>query len=200
MWKTLEIIPDSIRDDPQVIAACESIDKELMAIDKDIPDVCFWPFVEKQVPPLLDILAWEMHVDIWQGWEGALSNEKKIELINQSIDWHQHKGTKYAVEQMIRTVFTEGYVSEWFQYGGNPFFFKIILKQTITDPGQIKLLYDSVMAVKNVRSWIEDIEITSGKIPLQLHIVMIVRISVTVRIPVSTNTQKPRVEHPIVEV
>lgn len=200
MWKTIDIVPDSIRTDPQVIAACESLDLELAAIGRDIPQVCFWPFVEQQVPPLLDVLAWEMHVDIWQGWEGTLSNEKKIELINNSIDWHQHKGTKYAVEEMVRTVFTEGYISEWFHYGGRPFFFKIILKQQITDQEQLALLFRSIMAVKNVRSWLEDVEITSGPIPLQLYVVVVVCIVVTVRIPVSTNEQKPKPEHPIIDV
>lgn len=187
MLNTIDIVPDSISTDPQVIAACKAIDRQLAELYDAIPSICFWPNVENQIPPLLDILAWEMHVDIWQGWEGSLSNEKKVELINQSIDWHQHKGTKYAVEQMVRTVFTDGYVTEWFQYGGRPFFFKIVLKQQITDQQQLDTLIQSVYAVKNVRSWIEDIEITSGAIPLTLHCVVVIGISVIVRIPVSKN-------------
>jgi phage tail P2-like protein len=187
MWRTLDIVPESIRTDPQVIAACESIDNELTFLYEDIPDVCFWPFVEKQVPPLLDVLAWEMHVDHWQGWHGDLSNRKKVELINKSIDWHQHKGTKYAVEDMVRTIFTEGYIVEWFQYGGNPFFFKIVLKQQITTKEQLRALLESVIAVKNVRSWIEAIEITQGTIPQQLYMIVVTGVNITVRIPVSTN-------------
>jgi phage tail P2-like protein len=187
MWRTLNIVPESIRSDPQVIAACEAIDNELTFLYEDMPDICFWPFVEKQVPPLLDVLAWEMHVDHWQGWEGNLSNEKKVELINKSIDWHQHKGTKYAVEQMVQTIFTQGYVTEWFEYGGNPFFFKIILKQQVVDAEQLRTLLESVMAVKNVRSWIEAIELTTGRIPQQLFIIIVAGINVTVKIPVSEN-------------
>jgi P2-related tail formation protein len=91
MWKTIEIVPSSIRNDPQVQAACGAIDQELAQIYDCIPSILFWPFVEDQVPPLLDMLAWEMHVDIWQGWEGDLDNETKIQLINQSIDFHRHK-------------------------------------------------------------------------------------------------------------
>lgn len=197
MLKTIDIVPESIRLDPQVASICESIDKEIEALYKDIPSVCFWPSVEKQVPPLLDILAWEMHVDVWQGWEGDLPNEKKIELINSSIDWHQHKGTKYAVEQMVRTIFTDGYVTEWFQYGGNPFFFKIVLKQQITDQEQLKTLVESVYAVKNVRSWIESIEITQGTIPQQLYIMVATGINTTVRIPISKNPKPTSIVQPI---
>jgi phage tail P2-like protein len=192
MERTIDLVPDSIRDDPQVISACQAIDKQLEDIYGDIPSVCFWPFVEKQVGKMLDILAWEMHVDVWQGWEGELSNEKKIELINQSIDWHQHKGTKYAVEQMVRTVFAQGFITEWFDYVGRPFFFKIILREQIQTQEQLKRLIEAVYALKNVRSWIENIEITQEPIPLQLYIVVVSGVSVTVRIPVSKNSPPPR--------
>jgi phage tail P2-like protein len=198
MQRTIDIVPSSIRGDPQVIAACGAIDPELLEIYNELPSICFWPFINDQVPPLLDVLAWEMHVDVWQGWEGDLTIEKKRELINQSIDWHQHKGTKYAVEQMVRTVFAQGYVTEWFQYGGRPYFFKVVVTQQITDTEQLKLLTDSVNAVKNARSWMEAIEITSGKIPLQLWIVINVRVTVTTRIPVSTNPMPLKPAHPIV--
>ena len=49
-------------------------------------------------------LGWEMHVDVWAGWEGDLSIEKKRQLIDESIEWHRHKGTKWAVERMLQTV------------------------------------------------------------------------------------------------
>lgn len=155
MFNTIDIVPDSIKSDPQVIAACGAIDKELAEIYAEIPSICFWPFVDQQIPPLLDVLAWEMHVDVWQGWEGDLSVEKKRELINQSIDWHQHKGTKWAVEQMLKTVFTDAYVTEWYQYGGAPYFFRIITRDPIVDPDKLATVIQAIYAVKNERSWLD---------------------------------------------
>ena len=158
MWKTLEIVPSSIRDDPQVIAACEAIDKELVAIYDEtaaVPDgILFWPFVDQQFPPLLDILAWEMHVDVWAGWEADLDVETKRALINQSIDWHRHKGTRYAVDQMLRTVFKQGTVTEWYEYWGLPYFFRISFEGDITGT-QWEQIKTAVFAVKNVRSWLD---------------------------------------------
>src|SRR6267142_3705518 len=120
MWRTIEIVPSSIRGDPQVVAACEAIDKELQAIyagflpETATPSILFWPFVDQQVPPLLDELFWEMHVDIWQNIEGEpLTVDKKRELINESIDWHRHKGTRWIVNEMLSTVFQQGRVTEW---------------------------------------------------------------------------------------
>jgi phage tail P2-like protein len=159
MWKTIDIVPSSIRNDPQVIAACGSIDKELSSMYGCMGSVpgglLFWPFVDVQEPPLLDILGWEMHVDIWAGWEGTLSTEKKRELINASIDWHRHKGTRYAVDQMLRVVFERGHVTEWYEYGGRPYYFRINFEGEIS-PEEWAKVKEAVYAVKNVRSWLDE--------------------------------------------
>lgn len=155
MWRTIEIVPSSIAGDPQVIAACDAIDKELAQIYDGIPSILFWPFVDEQVPPLLDILSWEMHVDVWQNIEGdPLTTEKKRELINESIDWHRHKGTRYAVDQMLRVVFAQGRVTEWYEYGGRPYYFRIAFEGDITG-AQFNRVLEAVYAVKNVRSWLD---------------------------------------------
>lgn len=156
MWKTIDIVPSSIRNDPQVVAACESVDRQLLEMYTDcIPQILFWPFVDQQVPPLLDILAWEMHVDVWAGWDGDLTTEQKVELINSSIDWHRHKGTVYAVEEMLKTVFKQGYIQEWYEYGGRPYYFRIVTQEPF-DQERFDRAWAGIMAVKNVRSWMEE--------------------------------------------
>ena len=83
MWRTIDIVPDSLRSDPQVQSACASIDKELEAIYGDIPDVCFWPNLYQQVPPLLDIMMWEYHVDVVQMVvDGSATNKREEERVN----------------------------------------------------------------------------------------------------------------------
>lgn len=160
MWKTIEIVPSSIRDDPQVVSACEAIDAELSSIYDCVASVpggiLFWPFVDQQTPPLLDVLMWEMHVDHWQNIEGEpLTTEKKQELINESIDWHRHKGTRFAVDQMLKVVFEQGRVTEWYEYGGQPFYFRILFEGDITGVQWDRIL-EAVYAVKNVRSWLDN--------------------------------------------
>lgn len=160
MNKTIAIAPSSIAIDPQVQAAAEAVDVELEAIYECMAQVpggiLFWPFLDVQVPPMLDVLAWELHVDVWQGWDGDLSIEEKRTLINESIHWHQKLGTKWIVERMMRTVFRTGYVQEWYQYGGRPFYFRVVLEEPIGTPERLKRLYDGIIAVKNVRSWWEE--------------------------------------------
>jgi phage tail P2-like protein len=157
MWKTIDIVPSSIRDDPQVQAACYAIDNQLADLYGGIPSVAFWPNIYTQVPPLLDVMMWEYHVDINQMVTdgSALTDDKKRELIDASIVWHQKKGTKWAVEQALQSVWGSAYVTEWYQYGGKPFFFRVIIDQDVTDATIRQRVYDTIQETKNVRSWLE---------------------------------------------
>lgn len=194
MNKTTDIAPSSITGDPQVQAAGEAIDDELRAIYECMAAVpggiLFWPFTDELESPMLDVIAWEMHVDVWAGWDGDLNTAEKRDLINKSIDWHQHLGTKYAVEQMLKTVFKTGYVSEWYQYGGTPYHFRVTIAEPIGTPERFERVMAGIMAVKNVRSWMEDEGfVVPGQASLaQMFVSVIIgqRIKNTY-IPVSTN-------------
>lgn len=188
MFNTIDIVPESIRNDPQIQAACSAIDQELQAIYGDIPSICFIPNIEEQVAPLLDILAWQFHVDVWQGWDGALDNETKRQLILQSIQWHSKKGTKWAVEQMLKTVFKQGAVTEWFEYGGRPYFFRIITKDDIVDPQKLLTVIQAVYAVKNERSWLDSF-IRARQQQQTLYIGIAVTQKITTRIGLAKTTR-----------
>jgi phage tail P2-like protein len=156
MFKTVDIVPSSLRVDPQIQAMCAAIDIELEQIYKEIPPICFIPFIKDLEPPLLDILGWQFHVDVWAGWDPTLDNETKRELILQSIQWHAKKGTKWAVNEVLKTVFKSGRVTEWYEYGGKPFFFRITTDEDVVDITKMLRVLNAVYALKNERSWLDE--------------------------------------------
>jgi Phage tail protein (Tail_P2_I) len=178
MNRTLDIAPSSITVDPQVQSACEAIDPELLAIYECMAAVpggiLFWPFADMQDEIMTDVIAWEMHVDVWAGWDGDLSLEEKRTLINESIHWHQKLGTKWIVERMLRTVFRTGYIQEWYEYGGRPYYFRVIIDEPIGTPERLQRVYDAIIAVKNVRSWWEDITVPTEVSRAQMYVTIIV--------------------------
>jgi P2-related tail formation protein len=102
---------------------------------------------------------WEMHVDQWEIWsqEGGglapLTDAQKRYLIDNSVDWHAHKGTKWICDQMLQQVFKDGEVVEWYNYGGLPYHFQVITRDANVDPVKQQQMIDAIMSVKNVRSW-----------------------------------------------
>lgn len=158
MWQTIEILPSSLRNDPQVISACEAIDSQLVELYRDVSPIAFWPNIDKQVSPLLDVMMWEYHVDINEMMVagGALSEEKKRQLIDESIFWHQKKGTKWIIERALAILFEKIEVIEWYEYGGNPYFFKVVASSALNDWQTYGRVLRIIYTLKNVRSWLEE--------------------------------------------
>ena len=105
-------------------------------------------------------LAEQYHITGNEGWLQALSETEKRSLIKSSIKMHRYKGTKYAIEEIFKTLNIVGNVEEWFNYGGKPYYFKVILQifnRSINEETEEKLR-DLINEYKNERSWLEQIE------------------------------------------
>ena len=102
-------------------------------------------------------LAEQYHITGNEGWLQAVTDEEKRALIKASIKMHRYKGTKYSLLEVLKAIAIEGEVSEWFEYGGLPYFFKMIL--TINErglsPETEQNLRNLIDEYKNERSWLD---------------------------------------------
>ena len=73
---------------------------------------------------------------------------------------HIRKGTPAAVEDLIAAVFGEGKVVEWFEYGGEPYHFKVVTNDYALANERSEEFIKALNTVKNARSWLEKIEVT----------------------------------------
>ena len=104
----------------------------------------------------LDVLAYDLHVD-WYDYSYPI--EVKRRTIRDSIQVHRRLGTKYAVEKALGAVYPGTKVEEWFEYGGDPYKFRVVIGATeagITADRQAAVL-DRVRFYKNLRSHLEAI-------------------------------------------
>ena len=149
-----ELLPLSLQSDPEVIAICEAIQPEFDAINSEIGKILFIPNLEAQPSEVLEHLAWERNLDGEDGWLLADTLAKKVNLIRNAYTIQKYKGTPYAVKKALEIVGLAGTVSEWFEYGGQPYWFRIEIDgaQNFT-PEQLQLLDLYVIKAKNTRSW-----------------------------------------------
>ena len=101
-------------------------------------------------------LAEQYHITGNEGWLQALSETEKRNLIKSAIKMHRYKGTKYALEEIFKTLNIVGKVIEWFEYGGAPYYFTINfdIERAYDDAFETALL-DLINENKNVRSVLE---------------------------------------------
>ncbi len=152
----MDILPDSILVDEKVSAAAQALDRELQRVTAATAEVLHLPRLDVLPEKVIDILAWQWHVDFYE--PVGMDLETKRNLVKESIAWHRIKGTPAAVDKLVTTVFGNSWVKEWFEYGGKPYHFRVVTENVTTDKAQLKLMYDAINTAKNVRSVLDYIE------------------------------------------
>ena len=150
-----DTLPQSIARYEQVQHICQAIDKQLQNVRQQTSLILLLPRLDELSETLVDELAWEYHVDFYRP---ELSLEKKRSLVRQAIAWHRIKGTPAAVESVCSAVFQSASVEENWQYGGEPYHFKVkVIKEAVPDTTVIDMLVDAINSTKNTRSWLDEI-------------------------------------------
>lgn len=135
-------------------AALGKIIAEQLATNRMLTDkTLIYPAIDSLDESVLDALAYDLNVP-WYDYEGDLSCKRST--IRECIQIHQFKGTKYAVEAALRSVYEEVRVSEWFEYGGEPYHFKVIIYDSSNDREKRSRVLAKVQYYKNLRSVLEE--------------------------------------------
>lgn len=106
-------------------------------------------------------LADQFHITGNEGWIFSKTEEEKRALIKNAIQIHKYKGTKFSLEKVLEALNLNGRIAEWFDYGGNPYHFKVILDlfNRGFDETTEQQLFDLINETKNVRSTMETLEV-----------------------------------------
>lgn len=152
----LDLLPESLKQDPFVRALAEAVSVEMRAISAESRKVLLYEYIDELPEDVIDLLAWQDHVDFYSP---DLPIEQKRELVKQSFANHMRKGTPWAVEQVVSTVFKDGKVTEWFEYGGEPYHFKVTTKGAIPDINTLQALFRAIDVVKRRSTRLEAVSI-----------------------------------------
>ena len=120
---------------------------ESMAIITDIDSMPEWR---------LDEMAWESDARWYDQTSDIDEKRKQIRLINAVFSTI---GTKAGVLDAVEGVFGEGMIQEWFQYGGQPFHYKVY----VTDDSAVYDRRNEFMRilgyVQHIRSVLDSVEV-----------------------------------------
>lgn len=155
----LDILPASLRGDPNIQASSAAFDQEFHEVTAAIDKLLLYVNLENQSDEIVDLLAWQMHVDFY---DSSMPIEIRRELVRNSPAWHKRKGTPAAVEELLTTVFGDGEVEEWFEYGGEPYHFRVVTNNASATNEQAEEFIRAIDSVKNTRSFLEAIIIRAG--------------------------------------
>lgn len=123
----LLIVPPALTHDPAMMARAAADAEALTARLAEIDQVRVISNIDGLNETVLDILAWDFKVD-W--WDPEYSIEEKRRTLKGSWRVHKTLGTKAAVEKAIRAIYPGTRVLEWWEYGGEPYHFRLDINIT----------------------------------------------------------------------
>lgn len=151
----LDVAPKNLFVDETVRNIVAGIDPYLRDIASMIPVDAVIASIETLPESIVDVLAWQWSVDFY---DELKSLAEKRNAVKQSIAVHRIKGTRRAVEIALHMVYTSGEVSEWFEYGGQPYYFRVrFIEPENIRTEDVDRVIRIINAVKNMRSWLESI-------------------------------------------
>ena len=118
----LLIVPPALKQDPAMMARAAADAEAMAARLAEIDRVRIISNIDGLDEAVLDILARDFKVD-W--WDPEYSIEEKRRTLKGSWRVHKILGTKAAVETAIRAIYPLTTVEEWFEYGGEPYHFRL---------------------------------------------------------------------------
>lgn len=141
----LDILPDNLKQDPNIRAAAEALDSQLQGLSEQIMKMPRFSRLNELGDDEADELAWQFHVDFY---DPDLPIEQKRELVKNALKFHRRKGTPAAVEDLVEILFGTGQVEEWFEYGGEPGNFRV---RTTDQSATNERAQEFILAVDSVR-------------------------------------------------
>ena len=150
----LNTLPEILRSDDNINALASAIAQVLSARDDEIRGLSIYPRIDELPADLLDILAHDFKVD-WYWYNYPV--EIKRALIKSSFNVHRRLGTRGAIEDALRSLYQGIGVEEWFEYGGEPYYFRIVLdvNESSSDISHDEIVR-AINIYKSLRSRLED--------------------------------------------
>lgn len=147
-----KILPPFMREDEFNAALADYLNRDLQELAKPIRILSRWAYIDEIPESHIDELAWELDID-W--YDSSASRENKIEQIREALLLKAKRGTKWAVDRLTEIYIGSSVIQEWFEYDGEPYFFRIMTENDSVDPVEYEKLLAAIRYSKNARSYLE---------------------------------------------
>lgn len=155
--EVLKLIPQFMRDDDAVRGLAAAIDKIVPDLAQSLSSLSTWDHIDSMSDAELDALAWELNIP-WYDTTSTLSIKR--EVVKNSDKVYKRIGTKWAVENIIKTYFGDGYIMEWFEYEGEPGHFRVYSSNPSLNNERLTEFLDLLNKTKRASAKLDGISIT----------------------------------------
>ncbi len=120
----LDFVPESIADDPEVIAISLALDPELQDVAAHLIDIIIMPRIDQQPVEVLDAIGWSMRLTELAIWDTATVDAKRA-LLKNIFAVRKKSGTPWSLRRAFDIVQVTATIIEWWQEGAQPNTYRI---------------------------------------------------------------------------
>lgn len=153
----MRLYPMALSKDAGWLALGEGMSEALADHAAGLEEIGLYDRIDRLAETVLDILARDLKVD-W--YDANYSLEEKRATIRGCFRVHRMKGTKAAVEEGLRAVYPDTVVKRWFEYGGEPYHFRLLINSTFERVDKVKheMVMERLEFYKSLRDVLDEIE------------------------------------------
>lgn len=161
--KLSHLLPTNYADE-KLKALDSVISFSLQLLQKYLDNVNFTVNMDNLSENIIDYLACEYRTPYY---DEALDLQTKRNLVKATMLTYQKIGTPNIIKEYLGTLKEDADIAEWYDYGGNPYNFKVFLNVPDNEEIDENLLNDiknKIEKIKNVRSSLERIELLNSSV------------------------------------
>lgn len=147
-----DILPKEIGSKPEVQALGYAINRAIQRLMDYCKNTSVYASIDTLPEQVLDLLAIELNTPYYKD---SMDIEVKRNMIKNTFVWYLKAGTAASVVESVNVVFGGGEIEEWFEYGGEPYHFKVYTNTLNSTDEMIQQLNDIVSTMQNVRSYLD---------------------------------------------
>lgn len=158
------LLPAFMRDDGAVTGLSLALNEIVPQLEGSIQTLSTWNSIDVLSEDELDALAWELNI-LW--YDVGANIDIKRDVIKNSDLVYRRLGTKWAVESVIKSYFGDGYITEWFEYEGEPGRFRVYTANPSVSEERYGEFLNLLSKVKRASAKFDGLYITlTGQMPL----------------------------------
>lgn len=149
-----EILPENLAGNAEIQAYAHAVGRQVEKICGYAAAARTYAAIATLPERVLDILAVELRTP---AYDENFSVKVKRALIEGTMSFYMQMGTPSAVNKIIETIFEEGHIKEWYEYGGAPHHFKAYTTNPAITADDVDEFRRVLGTVKRLSSWLDEI-------------------------------------------
>ncbi len=175
--KLADVMPFNMVSDPKIAAICAAFDVENAFVANAISSVLVLANIGNQPADVTDLLAIEQGTPYYNQ---TLTLDARRSLVAGTGKINAIKGTKAAVEQTVQAAFGSGTMQEWFEYGGQPGCFRVLVNDFPDSSAQMSEINRAIAVSQRVSSHLDEVIITLATTIASMYVASAFEIAVYV--------------------